>query len=161
LLAFLQENNFRVKIHPVMPCGRADGRGDYIQVYDNYVDLLIELCEKGMELKVEIDPIDAIMKAMLGNSKMRECSFNGNCAVSFLCLYADGTVGFCGRGGSIGNLSYGNLENNDISALYYSSNAEKIRARQEYLLAHDCKDCKYWRFCHGGCSFEAVNILAR
>lgn len=54
-------------------------------------------------------------------------------------------------------MTYGHLQNQSLLELYHSDNAEKIRQRQGYLMAHDCKNCEDWSLCHGGCGFEAVN----
>ena len=74
-------------------------------------------------------------------------------------LYPDGEVGFCGRDNLARFLTYGNLKEKNLLELYTSANAEKIRARQEYLKANDCKNCADWELCHGGCAFEAVNFF--
>ena len=95
--------------------------------------------------------------AILRDFSMGECSFNGTCGVSFMSVYPDGGVGFCGHDNSTRHFAYGNLRDKSLTELYYSANAEKIRARQEYLKAHDCKNCVEWELCRGGCSFEAFN----
>lgn len=89
------------KIQPVIPCGRADGRQDTDTVYANYVSLLEKLYEKCMEAEqtIVIEPLDELMNAILGVVPVRECSFNGTCGTHFMCLYADGQMGFCGRQG--------------------------------------------------------------
>jgi len=95
----------------------------------------------------------------LGVAPIRECSFNGSCGENFISVYPDGEVGFCGRDNFARRLTYGNLREKNLSELYTSANAKKIRARQEYLQTHDCKNCSDWKLCHGGCSFEAVNFF--
>jgi sulfatase maturation enzyme AslB (radical SAM superfamily) len=43
--------------------------------------------------------------------------------------------------------------------LYESVSAKLIRVRDKYLQENECKNCKYWMFCHGGCTFEAVEAF--
>ena len=74
-------------------------------------------------------------------------------------MYPDGEVGFCGRDNFARYLTYGNLQEKSLLELYNSANAKKIRARQEFLKSHDCKNCSDWKLCHGGCAFEAVNFF--
>lgn len=164
LFDFLKDNNLQPKIHPVIPCGRAkDEPAEQIDmIYKNYIELMKTLYQKVMtsDTKFIIEPLDSLMNTILGISSVRECSFNGNCGKNFICLYANGDVGFCGRDGSLDKdrYMYGNINDNSLISLYESLNAQKIRQRQEYLKQNDCKNCPDWKFCHGGCSFEAVNF---
>ena len=108
-----------------------------------------------------IQPLDEIIDAILGIAPLRECSFNGSCGKSFISLYPDGEVGFCGRDNFARYLTYGNLREKNLLDLFNSANAQKIRARQEYLSTHECKSCSDWELCRGGCAFEAVNFFGK
>lgn len=164
LYDFIKQYDLQPKIHPVIPCGRAktETKEEIDMIYDNYVNLMSDLYKKIMEddEKIIIEPLNEIMDAVLGIAQIRECSFNGSCGKNFICLYANGDVGFCGRAGTLknDNLLYGNLKNDTLVNLYESANAEKIRQRQKYLKDNDCKNCIDWDLCHSGCSFEAVNF---
>ena len=161
LFEFIRENNLQPKIHPVIACGRAAERDDTGAVYEVWVEVMKKLLERALDAENAeiIQPLDETLNAILGLSKMRECSFNGSCGVNFISVYPDGAVGFCGRDNFARHFVYGNLREKTLSELYNSANAEKIRARQEYLRTHDCKNCADWEFCHGGCAFEAVNAF--
>lgn len=164
LFRFIKQYDLHPKIHPVIPCGRAktEDKKEIDMIYNNYINLMSSLYEKIMEDDeiIIIEPLNEIMDAILGITSIRECSFNGSCGNKFICLYATGDVGFCGRAITLDNdnLIYGNLKNNDLIDLYESANADKIRKRQNYLKDNDCKNCLEWDLCHGGCSFEAVNF---
>lgn len=159
LFDFLQQEKLHIKIHPIVPCGRADNREDAKLVYDNYIKLMIELYEKSMRAEdtIIIEPLNKMMDAILGITSIGECSFSGSCGIKFMCLYTDGFVSFCGRRADEFQCEYGSLLNNSMLELYKSVNAEKIRNRSSYLKEHDCKNCDDWSLCHGGCTFEAVN----
>lgn len=167
LFEFIKQYDLQPKIHPVIPCGRAkkEAKEGIDRIYDNYIDLMSELYKRIMQSdeKIIVEPLNEIMDAILGVAQIRECSFNGSCGRNFICLYANGDVGFCGRASSLndGNLLYGNLQNSNLTDLYESANAERIRQRQSYLMNNDCKNCTDWNLCHGGCSFEAVNFFGR
>lgn len=159
LFATIKKYELTTKIHPVIPCGRADGE-DVSEVNRKYVELLKQLYVKMMETEdiVIIEPLNELMDVILKQAPVKECSYNGSCGKNFLCLYADGTVGFCGRyNSSEGDFSYGSLREQSLVELYESCNAVSLRSRQQYLQEHDCKDCAIWEYCHGGCSFEAFN----
>ena len=164
LFRFIKQYDLHPNIHPVIPCGRAktEDKKEIDMIYNNYINLMSSLYEKIMEDDeiIIIEPLNEIMDAILGITSIRECSFNGSCGNKFICLYANGDVGFCGRAITLDNdnLIYGNLKNDDLIDLYESANADKIRQRQKYLKNNDCKNCLEWDLCHGGCSFEAVNF---
>ena len=161
LFDFIRENDLQPKIHPVIACGRASERTDTAELYETYVEVMKGLVERALnvELPKIIQPIDEMFDAILGLAPIGECSFNGSCGRNFICVYPDGVTGFCGRDNASRHLTYGNLRDHSLLELYQSVNAEKIRARQAYLVRHDCKNCSDWELCHGGCAFEAVNAF--
>lgn len=161
LFEFIRANNLQPKIHPVIACGRAAARSDTENVYAAWVEVMKKLLERSLaDRNAEIiQPLDETIDAILGISPIHECSFNGSCGRNFICVYPDGAAGFCGRDNFARHLAYGNLREESLTALYYSANAERIRARQDYLKAHDCRNCGDWELCRGGCAFEAVNAF--
>ena len=159
LFNFIKGHRQTPKIHAVIDSGRAAGRTDAPAVGKSYAELMKSLFERALidDSGVVIEPLEETMNAVLGLSKMRECSYAGTCGENFMCLYTDGSVGFCGRNSLARNLLYGNLREQSLTELYLSPNAEKIRRRSEFLQNNDCYGCECWEFCHGGCAFEAVN----
>lgn len=151
--------NLNIKIHPVIPCGRAANNKYEKQIYDNYVNILKELYKLYIneDETIEIEPLNETINAILKLSPMRECSFNGTCGQNFICLYPDGAIGFCGRSSHDKNFVYGYLQECRLIDLYESAFAEKVRKRQSFLKDNDCKNCTYWNLCYGGCGFEALN----
>lgn len=154
----IEEYDLHPKIHSVIACGRAS-EVDSVAVYENYVELMKELYRYCMESdrNIIIEPLNELMDTILGVDSVHKCSFNGSCGVSFICIYADGSAGFCGRAEhEKDDFTYGSLEDKNLLELYESVNAQRIRSRQQYLKEHDCYGCNYWHLCHGGCAFEAV-----
>lgn len=160
LFKFIEEKDLQTKIHPVIPCGRAENVTGIVDIYDKYVLLMQDLYAKCMdsEKTVVIEPLDQIVNAILGIAPIKECSYNGVCGRQFICLYSDGGVGFCGRASNGNDIGYGKLSEKSLWELYNSQNAKLIRSRDEYLQKNDCMGCTYWDLCHGGCSFEAFLI---
>ena len=158
LFDLIEDLNVPCKIHPIIPCGRACERKDAERVSTNYVKLLKAIYIKMFEENrfLSIDPLENLVDAILGRAEVRECSFAGNCGKTFLCIFADGGVGFCGRNSDDYNLKYGDLKTDSLLNLYNSANAMRIRNRQVYLLENDCKNCDDFALCHGGCAFEAT-----
>ncbi len=158
LFNFIRECNVSIRINPLIACGRASGQ-DISCTDHNYVNVLIELFEKAMiaDSDVIIDPLDGILDAIITGSPVNECSYSGACAKGIISLYADGLIGFCGRDSNTLSYAYGSLKTHNLSQLYFSDTAELMRQRDSYLRNHDCKDCSEWNFCHGGCTYNAMN----
>lgn len=152
-----------IKIHPVIPCGRAANNLHAKEIYDNYIEvlkLIFVKCMEDMEDDVNIEPINSLLRAILTDGTVRECSFNGSCGKGFMCMYATGEIGFCGRAETEALLlGYGNIKTGRLKDIYESVNAQKIRDRQKFLKENSCKACLDWKLCHGGCAFEAINAF--
>ena len=158
LFDVIEDLDVPCKIHPVVPCGRAGKRKDTNLISSNYVKLLKNIYTKMFEENrfLTIEPLTNMVDAILGRADIRECSFAGSCGKSFLCIFADGGVGFCGRKSNDYNLKYGDLKTDSLLKLYNSANAIRIRSRQKFLLENDCKNCNDFDLCHGGCAYEAT-----
>lgn len=161
LYSFIEDNGISIKIHPVIPCGRASGKSNVAEINDNYLNLLkclFERCMASDSISV-VEPLNHLLDAILADNDSGECAYSGKCAIDFICLYSDGAVGVCGRRIKDGKFEYGLLHNSSLLNLYNSELAYRIRARQEFLKENDCAQCNYWQWCHGGCTFEAVNSV--
>ena len=163
LYILIKDQKLQMKIHPVIPCGRAAGNRHAGVIYDRYVKIMETLYEKSMadmDFKGCIEPVESMMSVILHGGHLRECSYNGTCGEKILCLFTTGEVGFCGRSEeNNASLGFGNMMDKTLDELYYSANAERIRSRQKFLQSHGCGRCPEWNLCHGGCSFEALNAF--
>ena len=161
LYDYIRELHTSIKIHSVIPCGRAKNETRSGMIAENYVSILKALFVKAIqdEKVIVIDPLNELLNALLGISKVGECSFAGTCCRGLICIYTDGGVGYCGRDGVHEDFLFGHIQETSLSELYSCEKARRIRQRQSYLQQHDCKDCEDWEYCHGGCTFEAVNAF--
>ncbi|RKX99547.1 hypothetical protein DRP77_13100 [Candidatus Poribacteria bacterium] len=58
-------------------------------------------------------------------------------------IFPDGTTGLCDR--------------TFIRGLYLRPEGQPLEIRAEILKETDCKGCKWWGYCHGGCPYDAVD----
>lgn len=85
------------------------------------------------------------------------CSFEGSrtCTEKFIGLSPDGGIYNCGRSIEAG-LPFGNIHESSITEVFQKSEIKSLmKNRDDYLSNSDCKDCPYWRLCHGGCMVDA------
>ena len=106
---------------------------------ETYVSILKALFVKAIqdEKVIVIDPLNELLNALLGISKVGECSFAGTCCRGLICIYTDGGVGYCGRDGVHEDFLFGHIQETSLSELYSCEKARRIRQRQSYLQQHD------------------------
>lgn len=158
LLVLIQDKDIHLKINPLVACGRAQNDAKAAEIGKSWAALMKMLMEKAAEENFSISPLEETVQALLTGGTLSECTYNGHCGEKMLCLFADGTMSFCGRAGGLKDIyGFGNLRDKTLWEMYNSPAAIKIRDRQKALRENDCRECKEWSLCHGGCSFEAVN----
>jgi radical SAM protein with 4Fe4S-binding SPASM domain len=64
----------------------------------------------------------------------------------------------CGRAGDFGIQSYGGIQDQTFEELLNHPLRNDIKNRTTTLKEGDCKDCKYWMICHGGCPLDAIIV---
>ena len=158
LYEFLADLKCPVKIHTVFAAGRASNRTDLGNLFKKYIDTLIELFRISMndERIVQIEPLNSLFTSIIEDRPMLECSYSGKCGVDVMCLHENGAVSFCGRNDATREFMYGNITDHEPLHLYLSECGKQIRSRAELIKNSDCSRCKYFKFCHGGCTFEAL-----
>jgi uncharacterized protein len=84
------------------------------------------------------------------------CDFSGKCAVTHLGIDTDGTLYSCGRGIDRKHENYGNIHENSFQDIILNPARQRTLNRTTYLLHTQCKGCKWWHYCHGGCAMDAA-----
>lgn len=73
LYTFIKSHDLHMKIHPVIPCGRAAGHPHAREIYDRYVDIMERLYETAMsdlDFEGTIEPLEEMMRAILSDSHL-------------------------------------------------------------------------------------------
>ena len=113
---------------------------------------------KHKEMFPSLSPFSQWYDNIVGKSKSIVCERSGRCAHNWLYVGPTGNLSHCGRAGDFEGdfFDYGNIQ--DSRTLYDYLHFEKRELfvkRQEYLINNDCKDCRFWGICHGGCLLDA------
>ena len=61
------------------------------------MERLYETAMSDLDFEGTIEPLEEMMRAILADSHLGECSYNGSCGKNILCIFANGEMGFCGR----------------------------------------------------------------
>ena len=85
------------------------------------------------------------------------CSDSGNCAYSHIYIGPEGEYSHCGRSSDWDVFEVGNVDSMSIIDAFESDYRKELQKRNDFLLDNDCKGCKYFKICHGGCPLDGWN----
>lgn len=104
-----------------------------------------------------VEPFQSLTQGILsGGKRTFFCADSGNCSNSHINLGPKGRWSHCGRSADWGLFDYGSIVERSMSEVYADATRVELRRRNEVLSNGDCRGCKYWSICHGGCPLEAA-----
>lgn len=102
-----------------------------------------------------VNPFRSYVTNLLEGGKQLACVESGNCADSHFNLSPDGSLSQCGRSNDYGLLDYGDVDTKSLTEVFDDAQRDLLRHRNQVLFETDCKDCRFWTICHGGCPLDA------
>jgi len=124
---------------------------------EEYADFLGELVPLYWENRIryaQLKPISTFIEAIERGNNM-VCDYSGRCAHHWMYIGPDGKASHCGRSGDFAFIDYGNIRDRTIHDILYDKKRDPIEERQLFLPENECKDCRFWGICHGGCPLDA------
>jgi len=91
---------------------------------------------------------------MSGNTHNHFCADGGRCADTHFNLGPEGRWSHCGRSADWGQLDYGTIFERSIDDVFHDAAREDLRRRHEVLSKSECRGCRWWGVCHGGCPLD-------
>ncbi|MBN2519422.1 MAG: radical SAM protein [Bacteroidales bacterium] len=102
-----------------------------------------------------VQPFSRLLMNVKDHSLSMVCESSGICSFRWIYIGPDGETSQCGRAGDYSILSYGNLRNNTFEEIMHSPQRNQLAERQSILPETECKNCRFWGICHGGCPLDA------
>ena len=102
-----------------------------------------------------IRPFMSFTEAIIERKGGLECAESGMCADTHMSVGPAGHYSQCGRSSDWGLMDYGHIHDNSISTVFKDPQKEMYRARQLHLKEGECKGCRLWTICHGGCPLDS------
>ncbi|MBF0465762.1 MAG: radical SAM protein [Nitrospirae bacterium] len=127
---------------------------------NEYADFLGEIFPvwwKYKEIYYEIEPFKSFSINAKRDALSLSCVDSGDCAYNHVNIDPRGETSQCGRSSDWGLLSYGNILDRSLHEILYDSQRGQLISRNEILLEKDCKDCRFWSICHGGCPLDSYD----
>lgn len=155
-LDFFAERNLHLKINPLLNYGEVYDHPELSLEKKQYAEYLIKAYEYIIEnsIDVAISPIDKILKAILSDGKIHECTFNPVCNSNFICVDHSGNIYPCGKYSDLNEFRIGNIFDKSLT-IYESDIIKHLIERRTVNLPKECNTCKYIGMCNAGCNAEA------
>jgi len=105
-----------------------------------------------------IPPFSNFYESYTQNRCRMDCELAGKCSHKWLYIGPTGETSQCGRSGDFGILPYGNIKTQTFEELMNHPKRDEIKNRPNILKEADCKDCRFWMVCNGGCPLDAIML---
>lgn len=156
---YYKEHNQGFRVNPLIDTGEASKNSDlsitpelYAATMKRFFDYWIN-DENAVPVHNFIEWTSSLV-TMITSS----CSCVENCQNQFTVIEPNGDISVCDR--LCGNVDYiyGNIMKDDLYEVF-TKKQKVFEHRSKILKMHDCKDCKYWDICYGGCPAESKGGL--
>lgn len=156
LYQFLCDKKLNFKFNPLFSAGEACNNINDIGITtDEYAEMAIELFDlwyNDNEHHIKESNFEEITSNLL-SAKPSCCMFGENCQDNFFAIAPTGDVMPCGRfcDTALKQYAYGNLRKETLMEILFRIKQSETYKRSEYIEQSNCKQCKYFDICHGGC----------
>lgn len=153
---FYKKNNQNFIVNPLYLEGEAKHNSNLSITPEQYSDAIIGLFDYWINDDTAIDiPIFTEWVSSLITNKASVCTYSENCQNVFTTIEPSGDISACDRLCGNDDYIFGNIMTTSLSAAY-EKKREIFANRTNILENTECKDCKYWKICHGGCPADSI-----
>jgi uncharacterized protein len=131
-----------------------DGIGITPMEYVDFLGRLFPLWWKHRDRWPLVDPFSSLLHNVQGSNDLG-CVDSGGCGYAHVYIGPVGQASQCGRSADWGLIDYGNIKDRSLREIMEDPKREMFFERQDYLMHNDCKGCRFWKVCHGGCALDA------
>ncbi|MBI2267516.1 MAG: SPASM domain-containing protein [Armatimonadetes bacterium] len=123
--------------------------------YAHFLGAIFPVWWKRREQYGQVEPFFSLTRNLLEGSPSLMCCDSGACAHTHLNLLPDGSLSHCGRSGDWGLLPYGSVFDKSFSQVFADPQRAALLERNKVLPKGECKGCRFWNICHGGCPLDS------
>jgi radical SAM protein with 4Fe4S-binding SPASM domain len=102
-----------------------------------------------------VEPFSSMVTNIIDGGKALGCVYAGDCTYGHVNVAPDGRTSQCGRSGDWNLLDYGHIADRTLDEILHDAQRRELEARQSLLPTTECRDCRLWQLCHGGCPLDA------
>jgi uncharacterized protein len=104
-----------------------------------------------------VSPFKSLVESIIDGHTSLGCCDSGTCTYHQVNIAPDGATSQCGRSADWGLLNYGSIEEKQLKEILADPQRDELHHRVEHLPEADCKGCRFWDICHGGCPLDAYS----
>lgn len=102
----------------------------------------------------DMQPFNTLTKIIRDKENCFHCAESGECAFNHINIDPSGEASHCGRSSDWDLLSYGNVRDRSLEEILSDPQRKELSRRNQILLSGECRDCRLWNICHGGCPLD-------
>lgn len=125
---------------------------------DEYADFLGAIFPywwKNRKRFPSVKPFNMFYESIINGKVQMGCEYMGHCTNRWVYIGPTGDTAQCGRAGDFGIMKYPSIKEHSLEEILFHKDRQAIDDRQVNLPDTECKDCRFWGICHGGCVLDA------
>lgn len=150
-------NNGAFMISPVLDYG---GALDDIRItsteYADFLGAILPSWLKARDSLARVEPIYSLFNVLSGNNISLMCNEAGDCGLTHVEVTTDGRASQCGRSADWHLLDYGSIRDRSFAEIFSDPQRQMLERRNLVLKESECRGCRYWEICHGGCPLDGA-----
>lgn len=129
--------------------------------YADFLGAILPVWWAHRERHPMVEPFRSLAGTLISGRPRLSCIDGGRCADSHFGIDPDGAITHCGRASDRRLPAYGSLFALSLAEVLDSPPRQRLRERVKALRAGECRACRFWGACHGGCPLEAPDLQGR
>jgi uncharacterized protein len=125
---------------------------------EEYADFLGEIFPYWYEHRdrfPRVEPYFSLFRNLSNEGRSLGCVESGSCAKRHICIDPAGEVSQCGRTCELRIMVWGSILNKSIDEILAHEQLLELSRRTPRLRQGECKGCRFFPICHGGCPVDA------
>lgn len=103
----------------------------------------------------DIGPFTPLVRNLLDGDRRLACRDSGRCAYEYINIEPDGRLSHCNHSYDWHFLDYGTIYDKTFLQALADPKRKILLDRNRILFEGECKGCRFWNICHGGCPIDA------
>lgn len=131
---------------PLANCPEAPTNEDLSELYKTTFELWLKR-KHGFRV---VEPIETMVRSLLGEKMPRLCSFGNHCLERMITITPNGNIIPCGSFVSP-EFILGDIYKNKLFGALFSQSCDKFRNQRATYIQKSCNGCEFISICRGGC----------
>ncbi|MHC9542058.1 MAG: radical SAM protein [Vulcanimicrobiota bacterium] len=125
--------------------------------YADFLGAIFPLWWENQERYPDVEPFRSLLNNIRNGDQSLSCGDSGDCVHNHLNIDPSGKASQCGRSSDWDILPYGSIKDRTLSEILHDEQRSALEKRNEILLQQECRGCRLWFLCHGGCPLDSYS----